>query len=46
MTNAIAHLRSDDMGAWVDPIAGIALGNRRPAIVDLSPEGHQPMRLA
>src|SRR6202000_3108144 len=29
---------------WVDPVAGVALGSRRLAIIDLSPEGHQPMR--
>jgi asparagine synthase (glutamine-hydrolysing) len=34
----------DDQGSWVDPEAGIALGFRRLAIVDLSAEGHQPMR--
>ena len=43
MTNALAHRGPDDEGAWVDPIAGVALGNRRLAIIDVSPEGHQPM---
>jgi asparagine synthase (glutamine-hydrolysing) len=33
----------DDGGAWVDAEAGIALGHRRLAIIDLSREGHQPM---
>lgn len=38
------HLRGpDDRGAWVDAEAGLALGFRRLAIVDLTPEGHQPM---
>src|SRR5262245_23720253 len=46
MTNSLAHRGPDDEGAWVDPIAGVALGNRRLAIIDLSPEGHQPMRSA
>ena len=33
----------DDAGEWADPDAGIALGHRRLAIVDLSPRGRQPM---
>jgi len=43
MSNALAHRGPDDSGEWVDPAAGIALGHRRLSIVDLSPEGHQPM---
>jgi asparagine synthase len=31
------------MGAWADTETGVALGHRRLPIVDLSPEGHQPM---
>ena len=46
MTNTLAHRGPNDEGAWVDPTAGVALGNRRLAIVDLSPEGHQPMHSA
>ncbi|CCE05606.1 Asparagine synthase (Glutamine-hydrolyzing) [Bradyrhizobium sp. STM 3843] len=46
MTNSLVHRGPDDGGAWVDPVAGVALGNRRLAIIDLSPEGHQPMHSA
>lgn len=43
MTDAIAHRGPDDSGAWVDEEAGVALGHRRLSILDLSPQGHQPM---
>jgi asparagine synthase (glutamine-hydrolysing) len=43
MSNTLLHRGPDDGGSWVDAGAGIALGHRRLAIVDLSPEGHQPM---
>jgi asparagine synthase (glutamine-hydrolysing) len=43
MTDQIVHRGPDDSGAWVDPEAGLALGFRRLAILDLTPEGHQPM---
>ncbi len=46
MTKSLAHRGPNDEGAWVDPIAGVALGNRRLAIIDLSPEGHMPMHSA
>lgn len=43
MTGCLAHRGPDDHGTWMDPEAGVALGHRRLSILDLSPEGHQPM---
>jgi asparagine synthase (glutamine-hydrolysing) len=43
MIAPIAHRGPDDEGIWSDEGAGVALGFRRLAIIDLSPEGHQPM---
>ena len=43
MTDAIAYRGPDDAGVYVDAAAGLALGHRRLAIIDLSAEGHQPM---
>lgn len=43
MADAIVHRGPDDRGTWVDESAGLALGFRRLAIIDLSPTGHQPM---
>ena len=43
MTEAIAHRGPDADGHWLDADAGIALGHRRLSIVDLSPQGSQPM---
>src|SRR5712691_1297903 len=44
MTDALTHRGPDDQGQWIDSEVGIALGHRRLSILDLSPEGHQPMR--
>jgi len=46
MADTLIHRGPDDAGVWVDLEAGIALAHRRLSIVDLSPEGHQPMRSA
>lgn len=43
MTATLAHRGPDDEGIWVDEDAGVALGHRRLAIIDLSPGGRQPM---
>jgi asparagine synthase (glutamine-hydrolysing) len=46
MANALRHRGPDDQGTWTDAQAGLALGHRRLAIVDLTHEGHQPMESA
>ena len=46
MATALVHRGPDDAGDFVDAPAGVALGFRRLAIVDVSPAGHQPMRSA
>jgi asparagine synthase (glutamine-hydrolysing) len=46
MSATLAHRGPDDAGDWADPAAGVAFGFRRLSIVDLSPEGHQPMTSA
>jgi asparagine synthase (glutamine-hydrolysing) len=43
MARALMNRGPDDGGVWVDNDAGIGLGHRRLSIIDLSPEGHQPM---
>ena len=43
MAATLAHRGPDRDAAWSDPEAGFAVGFRRLAIVDLSPNGDQPM---
>jgi asparagine synthase (glutamine-hydrolysing) len=43
MTEQIRHRGPDDGDTWLDGAAGIALGFRRLAIIDLTPTGRQPM---
>ena len=43
MADRLESRGPDDAGTWVSPAAGIALGHRRLAIIDLSAAGHQPM---
>jgi len=43
MTATLVHRGPNDQGLWVGARAGVALGHRRLSILDLSPQGHQPM---
>ncbi len=43
MIGAIRYRGPDDFGIWCDERAGVGLGHARLSILDLSPEGHQPM---
>ncbi len=43
MAAALTHRGPDDQGVWADADTGIALAHRRLSILDLSPQGHQPM---
>jgi asparagine synthase (glutamine-hydrolysing) len=42
MTHALVHRGPDAEGHWIN--TGVALGNRRLSIIDLSEAGNQPMR--
>lgn len=43
MAETLRHRGPDDDGIWTEAQAGIALGFRRLAILDLTQSGHQPM---
>lgn len=43
MVAPLEHRGPDDSGSWSDAEAGVALGHRRLAVVDLSSAGHEPM---
>jgi asparagine synthase (glutamine-hydrolysing) len=43
MSQQLRHRGPDNDGIWIDEGAGMALGHRRLAIVDLSADGRQPM---
>lgn len=43
MSASVAHRGPDDAGLWTEPSGSLVLAHRRLAIVDLTPDGHQPM---
>ena len=43
MTSVQSHRGPDDSGHWHHPSLPLALGHRRLSIIDLSPDGRQPM---
>jgi asparagine synthase (glutamine-hydrolysing) len=46
MAATLAHRGPDDSGSWADARGEAAFGFRRLSIIDLTPEGHQPMSSA
>ena len=43
MADTLVHRGPNAAGTWVDAARGVAFGHRRLSILDLSPEGAQPM---
>jgi asparagine synthase (glutamine-hydrolysing) len=43
MRDSMAHRGPDDAGLWTSPDGRVCLGHRRLSIIDLRPEGRQPM---
>ena len=43
MRDTMAHRGPDDAGLWTSPDGRVCLGQRRLSIIDLRPEGQQPM---
>lgn len=43
MAATLVHRGPDDFGCWADPTGEAAFGFQRLSILDLSPDGHQPM---
>ncbi len=43
MSSALTHRGPDGKGVWIDAAAGVALGHRRLAVVELSEAGRQPI---
>ena len=43
MAATLVHRGPDDFGSWADPRGEAAFGFQRLSILDLTPEGHQPM---
>lgn len=43
MSNITAHRGPDDFGLWESDTKRVSLGHNRLSIIDLSPQGHQPM---
>ena len=43
MVASIRYRGPDDSGVWCDERVGVGLGHARLSVLDVSPEGHQPM---